>query len=67
MIFTIRSTSKDRVPSVKALPPMVSAFAPELNVVLGKVKLVSLLFGEVEPAVLNTSESPLASGPEPDE
>jgi hypothetical protein len=52
---------------VKALPPMVSAFAPELNVVLGKVKLVSLLFGEVEPAVLNTSESPLASGPEPDE
>src|ERR1041385_4580642 len=31
------------------------------------VKLVSSLFGVVEPAPLNTSESPVATGPEPEE
>jgi len=48
------------------LPPIVYKVVP-LKLMLPQVKAVSSLFGVVDPAPPNTSESPVATGPEPDE
>ena len=52
---------------VNGLPPIMKVLAPALKVMPLNVKPVSSLFGVVDPTEPNTSESPLATGPEPDE